>query len=80
MQVRELIRLLSQYDPEATVVVCDRTEFLRTGMTRPLQPAELRTVQLANVTEDEGTWVCGWGERPDSECEGPLPGLLIGPP
>lgn len=49
-------------------------------MTRSLQPAELLTVQLGEVAEGDERWVCAWSERSVVDCDGPMPGLLLGPP
>lgn len=79
--VAQLMALLSKQDQAATVVVCDRTEFLRIGLVRPLMASELEAVQLGEVTDEEGSWLCAWNERPnDGDCRGPLAGLLLGPP
>ena len=80
MQVRALIELLAQQDPEATVVVCDRNDFVRSGLIRPLKASELSAVQLGEVAEGDERWVCAWSERSVVDCDGPMPGLLLGPP
>ena len=79
MQVRQLIERLAQQDPEATVVVCDRTDFSRSGLLRPLTPDELRTVQLGECAEGGEPWVCAWSER-TVDSDAPQPGVLLGPP
>ena len=79
--VAQLMALLSKQDQAATVVVCDRTELLRIGLVRPLMASELEAVQLGEVTDEDGSWLCAWNERPnDGDCRGPLAGLLLGPP
>lgn len=70
---------LAQLDPEATVVVCDRTDFSRSGLLRPLAPEELRTVQLAECADGGTRWVCPWSER-TVDSDAPQSGVLLGPP
>lgn len=77
MKVRTLIELLRHQTPEANVVVCDRTEHVRIGQIRPLGLAELHEVQLGEVAEETGDWLCELSER-SSVCDDPVPGLLIG--
>lgn len=78
MKVSALIELLQRQNADSTVVVCDKTDFVRAGLIRPLSPAEVQPVQLGEVLEDDGRWVCEWRERP-VDCEGPMLGLLLGP-
>ena len=78
MKVSALIELLQRQNPDSTVVVCDKADFVRAGLIRPLSPAEVQVVQLGEVVEDDGSWVCEWKERP-ADSEGPIPGLLLGP-
>ena len=78
MKVNALIELLQRHNPDATVVVCDRADFVRAGLIRPLRPSELQLVQLGEVAEDDGTWLCEWSER-SADCEGPISGVVVGP-
>jgi len=41
MNVKELIELLQQHDPDATVVVNDRRDFVCSGLVRQLKQHEL---------------------------------------
>lgn len=41
MKVKTLIELLQRQNSEATVVVCDKTDFVRKGLIRPLRLEEL---------------------------------------
>lgn len=79
MQVWQLMERLAQQNPEATVVVCDRTDFSRSGLLRPLAPEEFRTVQLGECSEGGAPWVCAWRER-TVDSNAPQPGVLLGPP
>ncbi len=77
MKVCALIELLSQHDPDATVVVCDRTELLRNGLIRPLVEGDVVPLLLAKTGDENDTpWLCEHRECPAEE---PLPGLLLGP-
>lgn len=78
MKVSELIQLLQRCDPDATVVICDKSEFIRVGLIRPLTAEELQPMQLGEVVEDDGRWICRWSDHP-IECEGPKSGLCLGP-
>ena len=79
MKVFELINILQRHNPEATVVFRDRSDFVRNGLIRPLGLAEVQMLQLAEVSEDDGAWLCEWSDRPgDSDCAGPIAGLALG--
>jgi hypothetical protein len=78
MKVKTLIEILQRQNSEATVVVCDKSDFVRTGLIRPLGIDELREVQLGEVADDNVKWVCEWGQH-ILDAEGPIPGLLLGP-
>lgn len=78
MKVRELMLLLAQHDPNATVVVLDRRDFVRCGLIRPLDAAEVRLISLGRAYDGFDAWVCSWKDRTD-DADGPLPGLLVGP-
>ena len=78
MKVKALIELLQRQNPESLVVISDKMVFVRVGLLRALRLDDIEEVQLGEVTEDDGSWLCEWGE-PSLECEGPLAGLLVGP-
>lgn len=78
MKVKELMLLLAQHEPDATVVVLDRCDFVRCGLLRPLHAKEVRSISLGHASDGWETWVCDWRDRTD-DAEGPLPGLLVGP-
>jgi hypothetical protein len=78
VKVKDLMRLLERHDPDATVVVLDRSEFVRCGLLRPLNAKELRSIPLGLASDGWDTWVCDWKDRAD-DADGPLPGLLVGP-
>jgi hypothetical protein len=81
MKVHELQAILATADPEAEVVVLDRTEDRRFGMVRPLCADDVEALTLGRVQDGGlGSWLCPWSERPvDGDTLGPLPGLLLGP-
>jgi len=78
MKVKALIAFLERQNPESLVVISDKTVFVRVGLIRPLRLGDIEQVQLGEVTEDDGSWLCEWGERA-LDCEGPMSGLLLGP-
>ena len=78
MKVKALIAFLLLQNPESRVVISDKTDYVRVGLIRPLRLGDIEEVQLGEVTEDNDSWLCEWGE-PSLECEGPLAGLLVGP-
>jgi len=79
MKVFELIRILQTQNPDATVVFYDRSDFVRSGVVRPLGLSELRPLQLAEVTEEDGKWLCEWNDRPvDNDSVEPVDGLAVG--
>ena len=78
MNVRALMDFLRRQNPDATVVICDSTEFIRAGLIRPLRLSELQLVQLRKYSSDDGTYLCEWGER-SIDCEGPISAVLVGP-
>jgi hypothetical protein len=80
MKVHQLQALLATADPEAEVVVLDRTEDLRFGIVRPLRADEVDSLTLGRVQDEFGARLCPWPELPaDADVGDPLPGLLLGP-
>jgi hypothetical protein len=80
MRVHQLQVLLAEADPEAVVVVLDRTEDSRFGIVRPLRADEVEALTLGRVQDEFGARLCPWAEVPaDADVGNPVPGLLIGP-
>ena len=78
MKVKALIAFLQRRNPESIIVISDKSVYVRVGLIRPLRLGDIEEVQLAQVTGDDGSRLCEWGERA-LDCEGPMPGLLLGP-
>lgn len=78
MKIRELTQLLERQDPEALVVLNDRTEDLRSGILRALTVGDIQKIELGEVQAEFGSFVCAWRDRND-ETTVPIESILIGP-
>lgn len=75
MKVADLIHLLQQHDPAATVVLWDHAPY--EGRVMKLGAGEVQPIQLGS-RESNGLlllepWVIG-----DDELQGPFPGVVLG--
>lgn len=78
MKVNELIEMLKREDPYATVMVNDRTEFMRDGLIRPISSMEISKLSLGVEHTEESNYVRPWKEC-SMDAQGPISGVLIGP-